>query len=160
MARPSKADTMLTTAKLKQIGAWASSGLTDADIAFNMGIAYSTFREWVKKYSKLSAVLKLNKDVADDNVERSLYQRAIGWDYVEEVRERVLENGEYKMVLTRETKKQVLPDTTAAIFWLKNRRPEAWREKQEIAIDSVQKEAVESLKELTTSLLTDTDATK
>jgi len=133
MARPSKADSILTDKTLKQIGVMASTGITDSEIAFNIGIAYSTFREWVKIHPKLSAALKKYKAVADDNVERSLYQRAMGWEYTEETRERVFnkELEQFEMVLTKTVTKQVLPETTAMIFWLKNRKPDEWKDRVE-----------------------------
>ena len=63
---------------LLKIEGWARDGLTDEQIAQNMGVAYSTFRTWRDKYSALSAVLKKNKDVADRQVENSLFERALG----------------------------------------------------------------------------------
>lgn len=86
---------------LLKIEGWARDGLTDEQIAQNMGVAYSTFRTWRDKYSALSAVLKKNKDVADRQVENALFENAISGNI------------------------------TAQIFWLKNRKPDKWRDKQE-----------------------------
>ena len=58
-----------------------------------------------------------------------MLQRALGYEYTETTREYIPELGE--MHVTKEVTKQVAPDTTAQIFWLKNRKPQDWRDKQE-----------------------------
>lgn len=108
---------------LLKLEGWARDGLTDEQISRNMGIAYSTFREWKKKYSAFSAVLKRTKDVVDREVENALFKRAMGYNYDEVTYER----GEEVKRVTKE----VAPDTTAQIFWLKNRKPAEWRDKIE-----------------------------
>lgn len=108
---------------LLKLEGWAHDGLTDEQISRNMGIAYSTFREWKKKYSAFSAVLKRTKDVVDREVENALFKRAMGYKYDEVTYER----GEEVKRVTKE----VAPDTTAQIFWLKNRKPAEWRDKIE-----------------------------
>lgn len=108
---------------LLKLEGWARDGLTDEQISRNMGIAYSTFREWKKKYSAFSAVLKRSKDVVDREVENALFKRAMGYKYDEVTYER----GEEVKRVTKE----VAPDTTAQIFWLKNRKPAEWRDKIE-----------------------------
>ena len=109
--------------RLLKLEGWARDGLTDEQISRNMGIAYSTFREWKKKYSAFSAVLKRSKDVVDREVENALFKRAMGYKYDEVTYER----GEEVKRVTKE----VAPDTTAQIFWLKNRKPAEWRDKIE-----------------------------
>lgn len=115
----------LTPDGLLRIEGWARDGLTDEQISRKIGIAYSTFRIWKNKFTELSAALKKNKDIVDREVENSLLKRALGYEY-EEVKEK-FEGG----VLTERTvtKKEVIPDTTAQIFWLKNRKPDKWRDK-------------------------------
>lgn len=115
----------LTPEGLLKIEGWARDGLTDEQIAQNMGIAYSTLRSWRDKFSAISAVLKKGKEVVDRQVENALLKRALGYEY-EEVKEK-FEDG----VITERTvtKKEVVPDTTAQIFWLKNRKPDKWRDK-------------------------------
>lgn len=90
------------------------------------GVAYSTFRTWRDKYSALSAVLKKNKDVADRQVENALLKRALGYRYDEVTVEGGIE--------TKRVTKEVVPDTTAQIFWLKNRKPDVWRDKQNLEV--------------------------
>ncbi|AQT86743.1 hypothetical protein ERICIV_03598 [Paenibacillus larvae subsp. larvae] len=124
--------------KLLLIEAWARDGTIDEDIAKKLGVAYSTFREYVKQHSALSAALKKGKEVADIEVENALFKRAIGYRYDEIIKEGVKEidqdTGEIitKLVETKRVTKEVQPDVTAQIFWLKNRRPDKWRDKWDI----------------------------
>ena len=125
-----------------RIKGWARDGLTDQQIASNIGVAYSTFRDWVGKFPALSASLKEGKAPVDIEVENALLKRALGFTYEETVTEideypssNVDENGDVitrKVVHTKTVVKTALPDTTAQIFWLKNRRPDRWRDKQEL----------------------------
>lgn len=114
------------------IEGWARDGLTDEQIAKNIGISKQTFYDWKKKYADFSDSLKNGKEVIDRQVENALLKRAIGYEY-EEISEK-FEGG----VLTERkvTKKQVVPDTTAQIFWLKNRKPSVWRDKAQVDIDA------------------------
>lgn len=107
--------------------AWARDGLTDEQIASNMGITTSTLYDWKKKYSDISESLKRGKEVVDIQVENALLKRALGYEY-EEVKTKK-EMGVITEVTT--TKKFIPPDTTAQIFWLKNRKPDQWRDKRE-----------------------------
>lgn len=110
--------------KLELIECWARDGLTDEQIANNLGVAYSTFKEYKKNYSDISAALKKGKEIIDYQVENALLKRALGYEY-EEI---TYEHGEE----TKRVVKQVAPDTTAQIFWLKNRKPQQWRDKRDI----------------------------
>lgn len=100
----------------------AKLGKIEDEIAAAMGINVDTLREWKKKHPEFSVALKIGKSEADTTVERSLFKRAIGYEY-EEIK--IVNGGER----TEKTIKQVAPDTTAQIFWLKNRKPEEWRDK-------------------------------
>lgn len=114
------------------IEGWARDGLTDEQIAKNIGISRSTLNEWKKKYSDISDTLKRGKEVIDRQVENSLLKRALGYEY-----EEVSEKFEYGVLTERKvTKKQVVPDTTAQIFWLKNRKPSVWRDRAQVDIDA------------------------
>mgnify|MGYP000972430460 CR=1 FL=1 len=130
----SKVEKTLTPKNLKLVEEWAQQGLTDADIAINLKIAYSTLREWRKKYEKLDAALKVGKAVADDNVIGALYKRAIGYSVDEVTKERVFNDSTktYEMVTTKIVTKHIIPEVTAMIFWLKNRLPNEWRDRHEI----------------------------
>lgn len=126
-----KYDEWLTDEGLLKIEGWARDGLTDEQIAHNMGIVPSTFYEWKKKYSELSEVLKKGKEVVDRLVENALLKRALGYEY-DEVTKELTDDG---MKITKTVRKQVNPDTTAQIFWLKNRKPDDWRDKRETKIN-------------------------
>lgn len=155
----------VTPEGLLKIEGWARDGLTDEQIAHNMGISRSTLNEWKKKYSNISDTLKRGKEVIDIMVENSLLKRALGYEYKEKkyaqvemseeehylkqqiaVNQYKLDNPEatleeirlvemgvskFKSVLVEEKTKEVPPDVTAQIFWLKNRKPDEWREKQQ-----------------------------
>lgn len=114
----------LTDEGLILIGGWAKDGLTDEQISRNVGVSYSTFRDWKKKFPALSAALKENKEIADRQVENALHKNAIGFYYDEEV----VTNAGHVVTVNKYSK----PNVTAGIFWLKNRNPEKWRDKQEI----------------------------
>lgn len=109
------------------IEGWARDGLTDEQIASNMGVSRSTLNSWKDKYPDILDSLKKGKEIVDRQVENALLKRALGYEY-EEIKEKY-EFGE--MSERTITKKQVAPDTTAQIFWLKNRKPKDWRDKQE-----------------------------
>ena len=106
---------------------WARDGLTDEQIANNMGVRRETLYDWKKKHPNISNALKKGKEVVDIQVENALLKRALGYEYTEEKVE-ISEKDGKKVV---RTVKHVAPDTTAQIFWLKNRRPEKWRDKPE-----------------------------
>lgn len=125
----SKVEYWLTDEGLLLIGAWARDGLTDEQIAKNIGISRKTLAEWKKKYSNICDTLKKNKAVVDFEVENALLKRALGYEYTE-TKTIVSENG----TRTETTVKQVVPDTTAQIFWLKNRKPDDWRDKRETTV--------------------------
>ena len=108
------------------IEGWARQGLTDEQISKNMNVSYSTFREWKKKYSALSAALKKGKTPVDFEVENALLKRAMGFEYEET--ETIIEEVDGKQrKRIKKIKKVALPETSAIIFWLKNRMPEQWR---------------------------------
>lgn len=115
---------------LLKIEGWARDGLTDEQIAEKMGIGYSTLQTWKTKYQDIQDSLKKGKEVVDRQVENALLQRALGYEYTETTREYIPELGE--MHVTKKVTKQVAPDTTAQIFWLKNRKPQEWRDKRDV----------------------------
>ena len=104
---------------------WARDGLTEEQIAQKMGISRSTLSDWKTKYSDISDTLKKGKDIVDIQVENALLKRALGYDYQEDRIERSKKDG-VKIV---QILKHVPGDVTAQIFWLKNRRPDKYRDK-------------------------------
>lgn len=121
-----KYDDWLTEESLIVIEGWARQGLTDEQIAKNMGIRRSTFYEWLKKFPDISVALKKGKAPVDFEVENALLKRALGFEYEET--ETIIEevDGKQKKRI-KKIKKVALPETSAAIFWLKNRKTEQWR---------------------------------
>lgn len=105
-------------------------GLTDKQIADNIGIRRPTLYDWKKKYSDISDALKRGKEVIDRQVENALLKRALGYEYVETTKELT----DLGLTVTKQVTKQVAPDTTAQIFWLKNRKPHEWRDKKETEV--------------------------
>lgn len=104
---------------------WARDGLTDEQLAEKMGINPATLYDWKNKHPEISEALKKGKEIVDIQVENALLKRALGYEYMEE-RVEISEKDGRKVIQTTKT---ALPDTTALIFWLKNRRPDAWRDK-------------------------------
>ena len=86
---------------LALLAGWARNGLTDIEIAKNMGVSRSTLAKWKNENSDISDTLKKNREVCDCMVENALFKSALEGNI------------------------------TAQIFWLKNRKPEAWRDKVE-----------------------------
>ena len=116
----------LTPEGLLKIEGWARDGLTDEQIAQNIRISRDTLYAWKKRYPDISDALKRGKEVIDRQVENALLKRALGYTY-EEI---TYEGG----VETKRVAKEVVPDTTAQIFWLKNRKREAWADRQNIEL--------------------------
>ena len=102
-------------------------GATDIEIADFFSVNVATIHRWKSDHPEFCDAIKSGKVEADDRVVRSLYARAIGYEH-DDVDIRAIEG---KVVKTP-IRKLYPPDTTAAIFWLKNRDPEQWRDKQEI----------------------------
>lgn len=107
-------------------------GSTDREVAAFLGIDDSTLYRWKHTHPEFCEALKTGKDVSDDRVEHSLYRRAVGYSH--DAVKVFNNNGESLVVPYTE---HYPPDTTAAIFWLKNRRPAEWRERIEKDIRSV-----------------------
>lgn len=119
-----KYDYWITQEGLTEIEGMARDGLTDKQMAHNIGIAESTLNEWKNRFPEFKESLKRGKEVVDREVENALLKTALGFYYTEE---QVTNSGG---VVT--TKKYAKPNTTAQIFWLKNRKQVEWRDKQEI----------------------------
>ena len=103
-------------------------GFIDKEIADFFEVNVDTIYEWKKKHPEFSDALKSGKVFCDAKVESALYNRALGYES-QELKEEI-EGG--TVIKTTKTTKQVAGDTTAQIFWLKNRQPSRWRDKQEV----------------------------
>ena len=111
----------------------ARRGCTLDEMANDLGVARSTLCKWIKDNPELSDAIKRGRDYADIRVEKSLYQRAMGFSRT--TKKTIIGTGEkdgQKPVRIEITEEEVPPDTTAIIFWLKNRNPKLWRDVQDI----------------------------
>ena len=117
----------ITPDGLLQLEGWARDGLTDEQIAKNIGIRRETLYAWMKSYSDISNAIKKGKGPVDIEVENALYKRAIGFEYTETVKEIRQMPGGKTYTTIREFKKYALPDTTAQAIWLNNRKPKRWQ---------------------------------
>ena len=104
--------------KLILLEGWARDGLTQEQIAHNMGIGLTTLKEWRKKEPTIETTLKKGREVVDFEVENALLKSALEGN------------------------------VTAQIFWLKNRKQKDWREKQEVLLDKNPIEDLTPLAEL------------
>jgi transposase-like protein len=114
--------------KLILIEAWARDGLTDEQIANNLGISPRTLYYYKNKYPQFLQALKRGKEVVDVEVENALLKKALGYSYVETTEEPLYnsvtgepikdDEGKHIIAVTKRVTKQVVPDTTAQIFWL------------------------------------------
>ena len=122
---------------LTKLEGWARDGLTEEQIAANCGVNVKTLWDWKTKFDPICNAIKKGKEVVDYEVESALLKRALGYEYQEERVENSDKDG-YKVI---QTIKHVPGDTTAQIFWLKNRRPEKWRDRREASTFNEQEQA-------------------
>lgn len=127
MGRPSKYKPEFASqaAKLCALGA------TDQEIADFFEVEVRTIYRWKADNDKFCQALKAGKAVADERVERSLYQKAIGY---EQEAVKIFMPANASAPIYAPYREKVAPDTTACIFWLKNRRPSDWRDKVESVV--------------------------
>ncbi len=105
-------------------------GATDAQLADFFGVDERTINRWKQRHPEFCQSLKEGKAEADARVAESLYRRALGYTHpAEDIR--VVDDA----VVRTETEKHYPPDTTACIFWLKNRQPAMWRDKVAVSGD-------------------------
>ena len=135
IGRKGKYEEWLTPDGLTRLTGWARDGLTNVQIAENMGVAERTFTEWIARFPAITSALKKGKEPVDIQVENALLKRALGYDYEETTTEIEDLGGGKTRKHVRKVTKHVAPDTTAQIFWLKNRKPKQWREKAESTVN-------------------------
>jgi predicted DNA-binding transcriptional regulator AlpA len=126
----------------KRAEQYAREGKIDMQIAAKLGISESTYYDYQNKYPEFSEAIKRGKSVIDQEVESALLKRALGYKY-EEIKTEIIDGQDKKpdkdgqmakskagtrQKVTKVTK-EVPADTTAAIFWVKNRMPDKWRDK-------------------------------
>lgn len=107
-------------------------GATDEKLADFFNVSKQTVNVWKKAHPKFHEALKTGKEAADAEIAAALFHRAKGYSHPEDdIRTVSTGQGNSEIVITP-TIKHYPPDTQAATWWLKNRQPEAWRDKQEI----------------------------
>lgn len=121
--RPKGVATKKTSERVQKIMELARLGKTTEEIAEIVDVGRRTIFDWMQRDFSFSALLKENRQLADEAVEASLFKRATGYTYKEEA---ATKNG------VTELMRHAPPDPTSMIFWLKNRKPKEWRDKQEI----------------------------
>lgn len=121
--RPSKYNDL----DLTKVQKLANKGWSDVEMADFFGVDESTWTRWKQKHPDFRTSLKDWKTEADSRVERSLYERAMGYTHKED---KIFNNNGEPLVVP--TEKHYPPDATSAIFWLKNRKPDEWRDKKEV----------------------------
>jgi hypothetical protein len=112
-------------------GLAASEGKTNKEIAAALEISVGTLWNWEKEYPEFLSAIKDGKRLADDEVVKSLFRRACGYE-IDEEKPLVVGTGEWATLEIATVTKHIPPDPTSCIFWLKNRRPAEWRDKQDI----------------------------
>ena len=126
-ARPVRMTDWETDDKLTLLQGWARNGLTQEQIAKNIGCATTTVSGWKAKSEKISEALKKGAEVVDLEVENALLKRALGYKSQNKQTFINVNAKGQKSQRVIVTENEVPPDTTAIVFWLKNRRPDKWR---------------------------------
>lgn len=117
-----------------KIMALAGANKTDVEIAEAVGVTERTLNIWKKtKGPQFFQSLKDAKNIADELVEASLFRKAVGYTHKEE--KVFCSEGE---IITHTVDKHYAPDTTAGIFWLKNRKSQEWRDKVEVGVEDIE----------------------
>lgn len=119
---------------------WARDGLTDEQIAHNMGVSVSSLYNWKRDHLEILKALKKGKEVVDYEVENALLKRALGYDYQEEKIEQSKDGTKVIQII-----KHIPADVTAQIYWLKNRKPDKWRDRPVTDADAATMEKLDSL---------------
>ena len=120
--------------KLHLITQWCKNGSTDEQIYKKLRVGKESFYKYKREHVELSDALKIGKDDADDLVESALFKRALGYEYEETEESETYNPDTGQTVKTRKIIKHLVADTTAQIFWLKNRRPDRWRNNDRVEI--------------------------
>ena len=126
VGRPSKYDTI----DWELVNRLYMAGLTDRQVAVVLQVNVDTIHTWKKEHVEFSDSLKKWKEFADENIELSLYERAMGYSHPDVH----ISTHEGEVIVT-DIIKHYPPDPTSMIFWLKNRQPAKWRDRTELDIN-------------------------
>lgn len=140
--------------KLTLLTAWARDGLLDSQIAKNMGVSEGTLYNYKKKYPAIKEAFRKGKEVVDIEVENALFKKALGYTVTVQKAFKLKdviygENGkkisEKERIEYAEEEVHIPADTTAQIFWLKNRKRTQWRDKVEVETNADELNKVKEL---------------
>ena len=136
----------LTGKGLTLLAEWVAGGASMQQIAERIGIGVDTLRRWRATYPELNTVLDSADQVAVSKVEQALFRRAVGYTSEETTRE-TRDTPSGTVEVSKTVTKPVAPDVTAATFWLKNRAPERWTDRQDIhhTVEVMEQQAAEIL---------------
>lgn len=139
--RKGKYHDWITEEGLLQIESWASDGLTNTDIAKNIGIARETLNQWRHRFPDVSDALKKGREPVVRKLENALVNRALGFDYEEtETFFEEDDNGKQKKKV-KKIKKYSLPDPSSLMFLLKNYKPDKYRNYNDVTRRKLEAEA-------------------
>lgn len=141
--------------KLDLVIGWCRRGLSNEQIAENLGISDQSFSNYMKRYEEFADAVDKGREEVEIHIENALVKRALGYSYKEVTKERKLvhnpETGEdeYKLVTTKSVTKHVVPDVGAQQYYLEHRAPKRWEKVPSAYIDNVQVNAdIQSIAEL------------
>lgn len=157
MAR-GKYEDWLTEDGLTRIRGWARDGATNKDIAHNIGISYTTLKDWIKKYPSFSASIKKGREPVLVKLEDNMLSRT-NWRQVEEETEEIFVDSNGKKSKKKKTvKKWIPPDTAMMIFLAKNYMPDKYKDKPiERAEEFEDDGLLDAIKESQCKLVDDSD---
>lgn len=118
-------------------------GATNEDLAKRFGVDVTTLERWIARHEEFRGAIRKGREEADEAVSRSLYRRAIGYRHKAVKIAADSKGGEHIVEYTE----RYPPDTASMIFWLKNRRPDLWRDKQHLDVNATVKSAPGRLQE-------------
>jgi hypothetical protein len=136
---------------LKQVERLGGLGLNYDEVARALGVAEITTKAWRDKYPEFDLALKRGRDGSDRDVTTAMRKRAMGFEVTEVTREWKVVSGRgnkarYDLIITKTVTKQIPPDTMAGMFWLQNRKPDAWKNQSTANNAGLSTEQVEALR--------------
>lgn len=136
MGAKGKYEKWLLPENLTLIQGWRRDGLSDEQVAKNIGINRSTLYAWIDRYKEFSDAYKKGSETAIYEVENALFKSACGYDVTEAETIKTTAPDGSETTQVRKKLRHIPPNVGAICFILKNRRPEKWRDKQLITFDS------------------------